>query len=422
MASNYHQIAIPKNISDDTILYCIETVANMKLSPNDLKNPTSEMVTTIYNSFACNILNVSVEQITQVPLHILETISNPDLITEEAIGPLMCMKALELLFRLCGVGDFCMADLREPSKKRTRKLLSALTNFYQFYVQNEKDKNDVLSKLEHLSKGIEVYTDKRRMLKERITQLKAERMEKQKAVQEMNLSALRGRQEEVAAYKEQNIQKNKKIMQEADELQCLVTVTKSSRLIKQAQEILEERISRENALRIKENTFTKFGDIAPSALKTVQNIKEDLNRLSINHKRKEEITDLSMDLKREAKDVAAQIEIKRKLIESKEESLARLDNKLDNKVEEEKENMEKFKQKKLQVQKNIAETQDLLDATRLELKAETEKELLQKETHSKNMKVYDEQFKSIKDKAEKFEKYVDNNCNKLDQKFGQLRN
>jgi len=405
------------NLPDETILHSISNVTNLTLTPNDLKNPTPDMLNTIFNGFACNILNVSVEQITQVPLHVLETIAYPELNIEEAVGPLMCGKMLEFLFDLCGISDFSATDLEKPAKKRTKKLFCALTNFYQYYVQNEQVKEDVLNKVESLLKGIEVYSERKRDLKERIANLKADRMEKQKAVQEMNLSNLRGMQEEVANYKEEKRCEMEKLSEETEELQSLVTVTKSSRLIKQAEESLGERIERGNALMKKVKTYTEFGDITPSALKAVEGIMEDANRLSVASKNYEELTDVSMKLSMEAKTVVSQIELKKRILESKEESLARLDSKQDTKEEAKREHLSNFEQKKAENKNKIAEIETLLTTTRHELKSETEKELMQREEHSRNMKLLNEKFKSLVETANKFQGKVNNNCNTVNERL-----
>jgi len=225
--------------------------------------------------------------------------------------------------------------------------------------------------VESLLKGIEVYSERKRDLKERIANLKADRMEKQKAVQEMNLSNLRGMQEEVANYKEEKRCEMEKLSEETEELQSLVTVTKSSRLIKQAEESLGERIERGNALMKKVKTYTEFGDITPSALKAVEGIMEDANRLSVASKNYEELTDVSMKLSMEAKTVVSQIELKKRILGSKEESLARLDSKQDTKEEAKREHLSNFEQKKAENKNKIAEIETLLTTTRHELKSET---------------------------------------------------
>lgn len=192
-----------------------------------------------------------------------------------------------------------------------------------------------------------------------------------------------------------------------------MTVTRSSRLIKQAQESLEERKERGNALMKKVKTYTEFGDITPSALTAVEGIMEDTKRLSSASKKYEELTDVSMKLSMEAKSVASQIELKRRILESKEESLSRLDSKQGIKEEKERENITLFEQKKTEYTKKIAETDELLTSTKQEMKCETEKELMQKEDHSRKMKLLNQKFESVIVTANKFQGTIDNNCNAL---------
>lgn len=410
------------NLSEGNLLNCINQVANMALTSNDLKNPTYEMLSTICNAFACSLLNISLEQITQLPLHVLETIAHPELSIEEAVGPLMCIKTLEYLFPLTGINDFSMNDLRTPtSKKRTKKLLCALVNFYQFYTSNEKVKEEVLAKVELLSKGIKENTDKRRILMEKIAQLKYERTEKQKAVQEMNLSALKAKQEDVAeAMEGRNCQVEKQSYY-VEELQNFITVEKSSKLIKQAQLSLQDRIARGKALMQKENAISALGDFTPSVLKTVQGTRDYSRRYTISCNKYEELTDTSMELDNKMKELSKQIELKTQRIDGTMSSIQRAASKIDHKAEQEREIASKLKQTKMQYERERESIQKELDEVNSKLKAFTEMGLLQEENHKKNMKALNKRFRSLAETATQYKSNVNSQCRVISEKLQNVR-
>lgn len=407
-------------LDEELILSVIKDITNEQFTANDLKTPTYNKLYPVYSGFICHLLNVSNEQISQVPLHVMETVAHPELCIEEATGHLLFIKALEYLFNACCINNFSMSDLIAPTKKRTRRLLSAIVNFAQFHLQYESVKTEVSNKLETLIKDQEVYAKRRDHLKEKIALLKAQKIEKQKAVQEMNLSALKAKQQETDTLKEQTQRSNLAVKSEVEELQNVLTVAKASKLIRQGKEAVEEHLNRGHTLAVKEKIYNGFGEVAPSTLKLITNINEDTNACMVATSEVEKIRDRTVEQSIKLKNLSADKQNLQRLIQSHTEKRDRFASKYNKKMVICNETQKELNEKEAKVLSDVKEKNEKLNQIRMEMKNLTEQELLEQKDHKNIMKMMKDKQITLQKKIAVYHDSITTECGEVSYKMDQL--
>ena len=56
-------------LTEESIIFGVQEFAKVQFSSNDLKNPTYEKMYSVYMGFLCNLVKVSSDRVTQIPLH-----------------------------------------------------------------------------------------------------------------------------------------------------------------------------------------------------------------------------------------------------------------------------------------------------------------------------------------------------------------
>lgn len=79
-------------LPEENIIASIKDYINIPFSVSELRNPTPEKLQTIFGAFVCCLLEVSNEQINQIPLPVMESISNPQMHLEEGAGYIQFIK------------------------------------------------------------------------------------------------------------------------------------------------------------------------------------------------------------------------------------------------------------------------------------------------------------------------------------------
>lgn len=400
-------------LTEESIIFGVQEFAKVQFSSNDLKNPTYEKMYSVYMGFLCNLVKVSSDRVTQIPLHTLQTMTQPQPYFEDAAAKLLFVKSLEYLFNLCFVKDFAMNDLTSPSRKRTRKLLSQLVNFCQYELSQESEIHERIVKLNTIGKDHEKLKIKREKLIERISQLKEKREEDRHKIQEMNLNALQVREENLRGHVEQQDQIIFLKSLDIEEIQNVLTVKRASKLLKQAKETVEERKARGNDLAVKEDMINVISEFAPIALKLEEGISEDLQKYEEVIKRNEKLQDLSVEKSMQLKEVLAEIQNLTRQINRHVEKKQQVTALYQKKMETCKEQKVKFQEREILIRHDIKVKEEILNATREEIKKILEESYFGKQEHQRIMQILKDTFASVIKKLENYEKDFMENCKEI---------
>ena len=328
-APNIDLVLLP----EESIVACVKDFTGIPFSANDLKNPKYEKLYPVYSAFICNILEVSNEQIMQAPIHVMETITHPELNVAEGVGKLMFIKVLEHFFQVaCKIQDFSMNDLMSPTRKRTRRLLSAIVNYAQFVISNSTVRTNILEKIDSLNKNQESLKTKRDSLKATLHTLKMEKIRKQKAVQEMNLDELRAQNHDIVAERQIKEADDANVSAQVEELNNILTITHAAKLKKQANEVVKDHMSRGRDLAVKEKFLTEFSEDTPAALKLIQSVEADLNQRRKVGNEMEYLRDQSQEQSVCLKNLTADIQNTLRQLKSRQDKLQRLVSQYDHKM------------------------------------------------------------------------------------------
>ena len=305
-------------LTEENIILSIKDYINVPFSTAELRQPTPEKLHTIFGAFVCCMLQISNEQITQLPLHVMETITNQDLHIEEGAGHILFIKAVAYFMEKSGIPDFNLSNILHPTKKRTRKLLSAIVNYAQFAASySYPPKAEILAKLDVIKKEQEQYIRKKEDLPAKIANLKSRRLERQRSVQELNLSAMKAHLEELEASNKEKMVNNARSEAEVEELKNLLTVARSSRLIHEGREAVEIRKSRTNVMLVKETLVTQIEEVTPSALRLVQDIEQEALKYDLLTNDLEKVKDNSLEMSKAFKTISAEKQNVESLINAK---------------------------------------------------------------------------------------------------------
>lgn len=326
MASSYD--GIPESevpvLGEENIIICIKDYINVPLTVNELRKPTQEKLQTILGSIVCKMLQVSNEQMTQIPLHFMETMSHQDLQIEEGAGVILFVKAISYFLEKCGIRDFSLTDIVHPTKKRTRKILSAVVNFIQ-YIGAYRDPvtSEIISKIEIRHKKEEEYKQRREELQSRIAHLKKERSEKQRAVNELNIQALEDYSEELEKVKKEKVESTSRTEAEVEELRNLLLITHAKRLNQEAQSEVDCLKKRTNAMIVKENSIVTFSEeVTPSALKLIHAINDEAIKVQVHLNELGKLEDTSIEVSQDFKNILAEMQNLQSAIAGKQERKA----------------------------------------------------------------------------------------------------
>lgn len=306
-----------------------------------------------------------------------------------------------------------MNDLTSPSRKKTRKLLSQLVNFCQYELSQESEIHERIVKLNTIGKDHEKLKIKREKLIERISQLKEKREEDRHKIQEMNLNALQVREENLRGHVEQRDQIIFLKSLDIEEIQNVLTVKRASKLLKQAKETVEERKARGNDLAVKEDMINVISEFAPIALKLEEGISEDLQKYEEVIKRNEKLQDLSVEKSMQLKEVLAEIQNLTRQINRHVEKKQQVTALYQKKMETCKEQKVKFQEREILIRHDIKVKEEILNATREEIKKILEESYFGKQEHQRIMQILKDTFASVIKKLENYEKDFMENCKEI---------
>jgi len=383
-------------LEEENIIDSIKAYINIPFSVSELRNPTPEKLQTMYGAFVCCLLEVSNEQITQIPLHVMESISNQQMHLEEGAGYIQFIKILGYFFDLIGINDFTLNDIIKPKKKRTRRLLSAMVNYAQFAQSySNAPKLEITKKMEAMRKEQEVFVKKRKDLLEKIGNLKTRRLERQRAVQELNLNEMKANLEQLELLKKEKLANNSRVQAEVDELKNSLTIGRSSRLIKEGEEAVEICKTRTHALIVKEELVNKFEEVIPSALQWVKDVEVEAVALAKLRNQLEEADDRLLELSKADKTTVARIQNMESLIKGKQEKKELLIAKSIEMDKLLKDTELRLMNKKIAVQEDMKKRQEEIRTNREDIEQTEKLMCLYKEEHEETMKTLEAKRKSL---------------------------
>ncbi|XP_048762564.1 kinetochore protein Nuf2-like isoform X2 [Ostrea edulis] len=159
----------------DQIVQDLNFLADMHLEEKDFKQPSSQRWLKIYCRLVEMISGVSLESIIQQTLYVTDEMEYPELY-EEAIEIVVLSLTLKRMLSSCGIADFSVKDVKEPSPNRVLKIMCAVANMIKFQsgriqlYQDLKEENDQFrDQFDHMIK-------KRDATKARIQELKENKL------------------------------------------------------------------------------------------------------------------------------------------------------------------------------------------------------------------------------------------------------
>ncbi|XP_048762563.1 uncharacterized protein LOC125671126 isoform X1 [Ostrea edulis] len=170
----------------DQIVQDLNFLADMHLEEKDFKQPSSQRWLKIYCRLVEMISGVSLESIIQQTLYVTDEMEYPELY-EEAIEIVVLSLTLKRMLSSCGIADFSVKDVKEPSPNRVLKIMCAVANMIKFQsgriqlYQDLKEENDQFrDQFDHMIK-------KRDATKARIQELKENKLNNELEFTKVNI-------------------------------------------------------------------------------------------------------------------------------------------------------------------------------------------------------------------------------------------
>ncbi|XP_065677096.1 kinetochore protein Nuf2 isoform X1 [Hydra vulgaris] len=380
-------------------------LSSSELTLNDIQKPTYEKMYVVYSCLLCKLLKSSHEQNTQLPLSVLETITLQDCCIDSAAGNLLLMKMLKYALHICAVDDFSENDLLSPSRKRTRKHLSAICNFLHYY-DNLSILNSITDQVKNHSVKVTSLQNEKAVLKQRISVLKGKKKEDHIAIQEINLAALKAKHQEVASVKVDYAGSVEEKKREVEEIQNFLILAKASKSISQAKAALEERVLRKKNLSVKEKMMENLIENVPSFLTMIQEVQTDMAQCKSILSAIEEMKEKSDRINYKIQEINADMESCKRLISLNQESNMRAEARK-MKLQEDFMNRKAIQEKKLEnIVSKMEKKQAQINIVKADVQNEIDKEIVE-ETDHQNI------IKQLKAKKESLELMWDQYLNKV---------
>ena len=278
MADNFESFPL------DQILRFIQDFGweNFHVSMQDLKQPTAQLVQTLY----FNLLQEFgfSDTLLQTSFDVIEDQEYPE-IYKDILPVLSLQAACTYVFtRLMGDTTFGIMDLQNPSAKRTHKFISVLQNFWMFCNMNHPKVQEINEKVDELVKvkednvrKIEEYKKKINILRSKAVEEKEEEESLQQDIVQLN--------EELKNMMPRQKSLNDRYTELKDELEKLKMHT--SELMATSKKLEQEKMNLEGAVE------------GAAMLEKLSNQLEQLNEdIAVKQKRKLECRNSSEHFKR----------------------------------------------------------------------------------------------------------------------------
>ena len=156
-----------------------------------------------------------------------------------------------------------------------------------------------------------------------------------------------------------------------------------------------------------------ISEFAPIALKLEEGISEDLQKYEEVIKRNEKLQDLSVEKSMQLKEVLAEIQNLTRQINRHVEKKQQVTALYQKKMETCKEQKVKFQEREILIRHDIKVKEEILNATREEIKKILEESYFGKQEHQRIMQILKDTFASVIKKLENYEKDFMENCKEI---------
>ncbi|CAL9068529.1 kinetochore protein NUF2 homolog isoform X3 [Musa acuminata AAA Group] len=145
------------------IIGALAQVGIAALKPEDLANPSTDLVCTLYSNFLAFADPLGEESDIQIAFSALELLDNPDHHVD-AIRTFNLYRKIKSMLASIRFGSFNLRDLIKPDTKRTLQILSTIVNF--IYYREEK-----LNMLQPIVDQFPAYEERRADLEAKIDEV-----------------------------------------------------------------------------------------------------------------------------------------------------------------------------------------------------------------------------------------------------------
>lgn len=144
------------------------------LEEKDFKQPTSQRWQKIYSRLVEILLGVPFENILQQTLYVSDEMDFPELY-DEATEIVILSLSLKRILSSCGIPDFSVKDVKEPSASRVLKIMCGVINFIKFQQGRIQIYQDLKDENNRFRDQFDHMIDRRDQVKAKIKELKAEK-------------------------------------------------------------------------------------------------------------------------------------------------------------------------------------------------------------------------------------------------------
>lgn len=152
----------------------IHEIVRRRVTTEELKAPTPELVTEVIGGFIREIFNKTREQMTPA-VTLMDQLDNPELYDATASSQMIFLHHATQLLELSGFGPFGIRDLFAPDKVRFHYQLSALVNFARFKVSRHRAFLKLTEQTETESAQLRTLGEEKSKLAANIATIEAER-------------------------------------------------------------------------------------------------------------------------------------------------------------------------------------------------------------------------------------------------------
>ncbi|XP_062593416.1 uncharacterized protein LOC134254900 [Saccostrea cucullata] len=158
----------------DQLVQDLNIIADLPLEEKDFKQPNSQRWQKIYCRLVEVLSGVSFESIIQQVLYVKDEMEFPELY-EEATEIVLLSLTLKRMLSSCGIADFSLKDVKEPSPNRVLKIMCAIANFIKFQKGRIQVYQDLKEENDRFRDQFDHMIQKRDRIKAKIQELKAEK-------------------------------------------------------------------------------------------------------------------------------------------------------------------------------------------------------------------------------------------------------
>lgn len=152
----------------------IHEIVRRRVTPEELKAPTPELVMEVIGGFIREILNKTREQMTPA-VTLMDQLDYPELYDSMASSQMIFLHHATQLLELSGFGPFGIRDLFAPDKVRFHYQLSALVNFARFKVARQRDFVKLTDQTEAETAQLRTLGEEKTKLEAEVAKIEAER-------------------------------------------------------------------------------------------------------------------------------------------------------------------------------------------------------------------------------------------------------